>query len=1105
MLNYAPKFNENVENTILRYILGLDLGTASVGWSVMEVDADNQPIRIIKTGVRIFDMMGGINPTDYSAGKNSSPAEVRRMARLHRRQIQRSAHRRTRILILLQKYDLLPKGEIFDRTGRVQYFADLDATLMQAWFNNHPTDYQWRNHPDTLHVFPYKLRGAAITEPLPPHAFGRAIYHLAQRRGFKSNRKEEALLQALEDNDKEIATLTDEAKELGVVKADIDKLSKSMCEAGAATVGQYLSKLTPSQVRVRGQHTSRAMIEAEFELLWKRQRELYQKETADGKYPAWLKEAAYNKIKTAIFFQRPLRSQKGLVGSCSLEPGQKRATFNCMEAQEFRLLQKLNDLAWFDKEQNRHKISENKTHWSILSKALMEGKNVSFAEARRLLALPKGSKFNFEYDQDKESKLIGHKINARMLDAFGADWFGFSTEKQEVIIHDLASIRSLKLLKQRACDVWGLDESHAKKFARGFIDDAYCDISKSALRKLLPQMRAGESYGDLHPQLYPLKLGKKRYTSLPPVLNVQDTLRNPAVIRCLSQLRKVVNTLIKEYGLPELVRIELARDMKRNKKEREKYTKSIKLQEKLRTAAYKKLEDRHVSNPGRQDIEKLLLAEECGWQCPYTGKQFGWTDLFGTHPCVEVEHILPYSRSFDDSFMNKTLCVTEYNRKKGNQTPYEATAGDEQLYEQMLERVKRFHSAETLQNSELKLDKKSFHNAEALRKGKLERFMAKDLKRYEDFINRMLNDTKHASKVAMQYIGLLYGAEAAKHVQAGRGGVTAILRGVWGLNKILGDGGTKSRDDHRHHAVDAVAIACTSPALMHNLQRIAAEQEGKNQGARLRLRGLLLPPWPSFFEDVRAAIFSFVPSIRIRRKAKGPLHNQNPYAKRTRPYSGENVYSIRKSIASIKNGKPSAKDIEDFSAKALSNNNTLQATLTQQLLQPASTGTQNKIRSVRVVDKTIGTVVEIGSNPVRYYANEINHHMPIFEIEKKGKKVWISPGPVTLLEAMQRAQAGEALVDRNAMPEGKFLFSLASGDCIRVMYKDCEEFLKVRSVLQKSRGAQLCTGTRITDARLKKDAIASKDFFELSLAQLKAGDCRKVKILPEGTAVESND
>ncbi len=1089
------------------YILGLDLGTASVGWAILRANENLEPTSVISAGVRLFELMGGATADEYADGKDAGPTEARRAARLARRQHQRRAKRRQRILILLQNSGLLPPGDVRDVEARSRYFAALDAELVSAWFATRPADAHYKNdkraYTDFLHVFPYKLRGEGIIAPLWPYAFGRAIYHLSQRRGFQSNRKDEAALQALDEAPVKGEGASKEEQELGVVKQGIADLEEKMCAAGAATVGQYLASLSPAQTRLRNRFTARAMIKKEFDVLWERQRELQMKSTADGRYPAWLSDGLQNALAKAIFYQRPLKSQKGLVGKCPLERDETRASWNCEAAQEFRLLQKLNDLAWVDSDLAAHPLSDNLEHWEIVRSLLERSASVKFTELRRLLKLPKGSYFNFE-GEDRDDKIIGNRMNARMIDAFGEEWLAFAPEKRAAIIQDVNSIQKPETLKRRGEKIWELDEKHAKKLARGFIDEGYCGLSKKALAQILPGMRKGKSYGALRPELYPVSVhnGEGR-DSLPPVMDVLDTLRNPAVIRILTEARKVVNALVRKYGKPVAVRIELARDMKNPRKKREEIGRSQRNQEKLRNKGREKLEQNGINNPKRADIEKLLLAEECGWQCPYTGKQFGWNQLFGSAPEVEVEHILPYSRTFDDSFMNKTLCFNYYNRQKGNRIPFEAESNPE-AYEAMLRRVKDFHSPETIKRSELGIDKNSFRNSTQLRNAKLERFMAKDLKKYEDFTSRQLNDTRHASRVALEYVGLLYGNAAKSCVQVGRGGVTSIVRGAWGLNTILNDGGAKTREDHRHHAVDAIAIACTSRSLMQGLQTVAAAQREERPGAGVRLRGRLLPPWESFLDDARSAVYAIVPSWRIDHRARGALHKETNYAERT-DREGKNLFGYRVKVSGIGNGKPKDSDIESFSKKLL--DPYIKEVLYEQLITNPVKATDDpyhagRIRAVRV-KQAPGTLLTVGSVQPRLCQSAANHHCPIFSIMEKGKEKWVTPGPVTLFEAVQRAQRGEPLVDRQAVAGGKFLFTLASGDCIRVMVKDTEEFIKIGSVWL-DQGTLYVKGKRMTDARTNKECQSSKDWFKRSLKQLQEGGCHKIRVLPSGEVVRDN-
>ena len=244
-------------------------------------------------------------------------------------------------------------------------------------------------------------------------------------------------------------------------------------------------------------------------------------------------------------------------------------------------------------------------------------------------------------------------------------------------------------------------------------------------------------------QLFPdRKRAGGAYELLPPVLDAVPQLRNPVVCRGLTELRKVVNALIRQYGKPERIRVELARDLKRSRQQREDLTKQNRENEKARDAARKKIAERLDCDEDAVsglDILKVRLAEECNWECPYTGKPIAIEALMGKQSQFDIEHIIPFSRSLDNSFLNKTLCHHEENRDvKRNQTPYEAYSGEREQWQEIIARVKRFRGS-------------AAH-------AKLRKFQQQKLD--EDFAARMLQDTRYMSRLATEYLGLLYGGRS---------------------------------------------------------------------------------------------------------------------------------------------------------------------------------------------------------------------------------------------------------------------------------------------------------------------------------------------------------
>ena len=215
-----------------KYVLGLDLGSASLGWALIGLNAAGDPEQLIRTGVRIFEPGVDGSSLDIEQGKDQSKAVERRTARLQRRQLRRRVARQRELFIELQRVGLLPTGSTGQGAGseqRHQLLNNFDQTLTSKYL---ATD------GDAFAQSPlYFIRKRALDHALEPHELGRVVFHLSQRRGFKSNRKE--------------TKKTKEDEDLGQVKADIHSLELAMQEAGARTLGDYFAGLDPHTEKVR--------------------------------------------------------------------------------------------------------------------------------------------------------------------------------------------------------------------------------------------------------------------------------------------------------------------------------------------------------------------------------------------------------------------------------------------------------------------------------------------------------------------------------------------------------------------------------------------------------------------------------------------------------------------------------------------------------------------------------------------------------------------------------------------------------------------------------------------------------------------------------------
>jgi CRISPR-associated endonuclease Csn1 len=1048
-------------------ILGLDIGTNSVGWALLEAGGEGQE-RIVRSGVRAFEAgMEGL----IEQGKEESRNKNRRDARLHRRNLARRARRMEGLWSLLQSSKLLPEG------NPETVLPELDKELSQTWAEKLGLSAKEKKQEKIqfYHTFPYFLRARALDEPLSPHELGRTLYHLAQRRGFLSNRK--ALPKKEEEG----------------MKAEISELGSKIEVSGARTLGEYFSHLNPEKGRIRSKHTSRKMYQEEFEAIWKAQA---------PHYPAILTEELKKKVSHAIFYQRPLKIRKEFIGSCEHEPDRRRAPWALLSAQRFRLLQKVNDLEFTDTSTGevRDLTPDERTR---LLEALETQGDLTFGKIRKRLGL-KG-KFNLEAGGN--DKLPGNRTVSKLVKIFGEErWKGFSQEQQEQIVEDVRSIQSEEAQKRRGIKAWGLEGDKAEEFGQLALEDGYCNLSHQALAKLLPLMEKGTQYKKAVKEVYGEPPAEKPLDSLPLVTEHFSNLRNPAVTRTLTELRKVVNNIIHQYGKPYETRIELARDLKKNKENRKEIWKKNRENEKAREEAINKiLKEMPGLQPKRRDIEKVLLAEECVWHCPYTGKPISMASLLGDHPQFDIEHIIPFPRSLDDSFLNKTLCDVDENCKvKGNKTPHEAYANTPK-WEEILQRVKGFKG----KARDIKLERFEAHGE------KLDKLL-------EEFANRQLPDTAYASRLAMEYLGRLYGghggidAEGKRRVEAGRGQVTAYLRNEWGLNRILNDGGEKSRDDHRHHAVDAICIALTNAGTTKMLSDAASRAAGEGR----RRFGKVNPPWPNFLDEVRKSIEGVVVSHRVSRKVSGPLHEETNYSK---PIQGMDekgdpceFYRVRKPLGNLtpneveKIADPVVRQLVLDKLQALNTKVPKEAFKNKENHPHLTTkdGRRIPIHKVRINGPITTFTVGQGLRE-RYVTTESNHHIEVVEvIDNKGEPRW-EGHLVSLKDAYDRLKAGQPVVKRDHGEGKRFKFSLAGGETIEIDEEDgTRELYVIRTISRVKQGGKEYPGiafVRIEDARKKKDIIDDKDWKTGLIEPLRKLNCRKVLVTPLGEVRRAND
>lgn len=795
-------------------ILGLDLGSNSIGWALLE-ENNGKPDRIVNIGSRIF--------TKAVEEKTPTPKNVkRRNARLSRRITQRRARRKLRMLNYLIQLKLLPQ----------ELTANPNPEIVLNELGN-----------------PYPLRAKALDEPLTAFELGRILLHLVQRRGFLSNRKtllgdmadDPDVLDILAELEGEDDNSTERAKEETAFKADISKLKKTIAELDFRTLGEYLASLDPHDCKRNrsrdGGHlrTDRQMYRDELDLIWEQQKQ----------HHAVLTDGVKEQIEAIIFKQRPLKLNAGRIGKCSLEPTRKRAKMARLESQKFRYLQDINNLQYFDVYTEKSVPLDDSAKQKLV-RLLETTATVSFAGIRKVLGFDKTIEFNLE---NGNKKLKGN-TTACEIRRLLPDWDAFDDAKQHALVEDLLTITKKSVLKNRLVNYWDFAPTTAAKLCLLEFEPGHGNHSIKAISKMLPFLQQGQIYSDARVSAgYGYDVEKIIATD---TLGAPPEIANPIVQKALHELRRLINAIIAEYGKPDAIRVEMARDLEMNTKRYQEFIKQQSKNTKANDEATGKYQEMGQKNPhlalskypSKTDKLKYRLWQEQKNCCAYSGKQISLSELFGA--TIEIDHILPYSESLDDSYMNKVVCYASENRFKGQKTPVDAFGGNEEKWNQITGAISRWDRS-------LKSKKARFFTTAA------------ELQK-RDFISTQLNDTRYISRIAQTYL-----AELGADISVSKGITTAWLRHQWGLNSLIGETDKKERTDHRHHAIDAVVIACVDRRLYQTLIKTAKELERGQSG--LDMKDIYIdPPWQHLRDDLEQSLDNVIIAHTPQRKLTGELH-----------------------------------------------------------------------------------------------------------------------------------------------------------------------------------------------------------------------------------------
>lgn len=968
-------------------ILGIDTGTNSLGWAVVERN-DEGTYRLLRKGSLIFQ-----EGVKIEKGIESSKAADRTKHRASRKHYFRRRLRKIKVLKVLIKYGWCP--QITDE--------QLHLWHTKKRYPNSEAFMAWQRTNENLEQNPYYYRHVCLHDKLDlsheaaAHVLGRALYHLAQRRGFLSNRLDQS-----------------EEDENGKVKSSIGELSRQMEEAGCEYLGDYFYKLYSEQgnnVRIRNRYTDReAHYKKEFHAICNTQE---------------LSAEQVRELEQALYFQRPLKSQRQGVGKCTFEPHRPRCADSHPAFEKFRMLTFLNnvkikgpydvDFRPLNEEEFRkalpmfYRKSKSNFDFEDIAKAI-SGKN-NYQHINETGDKP--YKFNYRMTQG----VSGCPTTAQLRDIFGDDYI--------TGIAELYTKGENKTPQQMADDVWNvlysfpdkenvqqwgmkclqLNEEQATKFSKIKLSHNFASLSLNAIRKILPWLEQGLIYShavsmakvpdivgrevwekhketitkeltdlilnfnpkdesmqgtldycikDYLKNNFDLKPGASDKLYHPSMIETYpdakkndagiyqlgsprtNAVRNPMAMRSLHQLRKVINALLREGTIDQNteVHIEYARELNDANK-RWAIGAWNKEQEKKRKGAYdeiKKLYEEATGldiEPTDDDITKYLLWEEQNHICIYTNNRIGITQFVGSNPEYDIEHTIPRSVGGENIMSNFTLCSRRYNRDiKKAKMPSELGAD----YDGILERIASWKE----KIEELRKNKDRVRTYSGMAKDVKDRLIRKkhlldiELKYWQDKYNRFL--LKEApegfarrqgagiglvGKYAGLYLKTLFHKpddRSKSNVRTIKGSTTAEFRKMWGLQDEFEK---KSRDNHIHHCIDAIVIACIDTGSYNEVARYYQQLEEYERNHNNKPS--YPKPWASFTEDIMALknemlVVHDTPDnmpkhakkrVRIGDKkyiakgdvARGQLHNDTYYGAIER--DGEIRYVVRRAISSF--------------------------------------------------------------------------------------------------------------------------------------------------------------------------------------------------------------
>lgn len=796
-------------------VLGFDIGVASIGWALVEDSV------LKDCGVRIFTKAE--NPKD-----GSSLALPRREARGSRRRL---ARRKARLNEL-------------KRLITAEFGLNLEDFLANA--GELPRAYSTSSETKS----PYELRFEALNRKLEPLEFARVILHIAKHRGYGNKH-------AKDSNDAESGKVTNAIKQ----NADI------MSQKDYKSVGEYLykefyqqkrdlSEKSPKNafatqefqnVRNKKENYARCVAQSELkrelELIFKTQKSLGW-EFSEKKYQIFdenrkIKEADFESaVMEVAFLQRPLKSFADKVGKCTFFENEPRAPKDSLSAMEFVALTRIiNTLANISKKTGE--IYSTDKAGKVLEAVLEKGE-LTYKNLRKIISLddkiqfPKDSKLDYaKGDEAEKAKFIEFKKLKDFKKALGGSFEGFSRDELDKIANKIALIKSKDELKAELASFKGLNEAQKEALSE-LSFDKFIDLSFKALGRILPFMRGENGECKRYDEawraagLQEVAKQTQKGDILPPLKDYEKDLANPVVARALSEYRKVLNALLEKHGKVHKIHLEFTREAGVSSKERGELIAEQNKRFKANEEARKRCAEFGL-NPSGKNILKLKLWQEQNEFCVYSGEKITREHLCDEN-ALEIDHIYPYSRSFDDSQNNKVLVFKSANQNKRNQTPYEAFGSDSEKWSRIMSSIAKLPKPKKnrIANKNFADKESGFIARNIVDTSYIATLTASYTDAFIEFLPLVESEyTTLGEEIKGEDTKLKRGEKGSKkHISVVSGSLTATMRHYWGLDSLLnGESEVKDRSNHLHHALDAIIIAYTNDKIIKAFSDFKKTQE----------------------------------------------------------------------------------------------------------------------------------------------------------------------------------------------------------------------------------------------------------------------------------------